>query len=475
MLLMRDLQRQNDAEMHLKRHLDVIADTHTGRIDLPELHATKLADTLASAAKAPLYRDWLPPLLHSAPDGPQSISRFTDLPLMAKGNSRTRGHDAFGLPINQFLHYYETSGTTGPPWAAPKALDDLIVNTVNIGEMWARMLTPADVALILIIAPLGPAPYQFEKVFEYLGIMSVRPWVEYIDGDYARVLDLIDSLSVNIFVGAPSRLLAMIQFAVRNHRPIPQFEHVLLIAEQTGTAQLRHLSHLTGGRVCVGAYGSSETGTIAAACEHSRLHLQVQSYILELIDDRGIRLIDGSPDTGELVVTTLDLPSRPLLRYRTGDLITVDGARCPCGLALPVVHTKGRANDVLALPGGAMTQEDFEAALWPPHLPGPTILNYMLIVGRHTIICLVTTDLPVDHEWASATAVRIRPLFPPYGVVVRPIAALSPLASLSGDLGWKLSRVLKLDDEKAWDRLPASMKNVVEAAFADFSRVGDGD
>jgi phenylacetate-CoA ligase len=365
MLLLRDLLRQADAEMHLKRHLDVVADAHTGRIDLGELHAAKLANILPYAAKAPLYRDWLPQLLDRAHTDKPSTELLTDIPvlvtellrdipLLVKGDSRTIGYDTLALPMGQFLHYYETSGTTGPPMAAPKALEDLIANTVNIGEMWARLLKPSDVALILIIAPLGPAPYQFEKVFEYLGMMSVRPWVEYIDGDYTRVLDLIDTLSVNVFVGAPSRLLAMIQFAARHHRPIPHFDHVLLLAEQTGAAQLRHLSHLTSGHVCVGTYGSSETGTIAVTCEHSQLHLQMQSYILELIDDQGIRLIDGSADSGELVVTTLDLISRPLLRYRTGDLIEVDGGQCPCGLALPVIRTRGRAKPKFPLGGGAL-------------------------------------------------------------------------------------------------------------------------
>src|SRR5690606_1734349 len=142
--------------------------------------------------------------------------------------------------------------------------------------------------------------------------------------------------------------------------------------------------------------GSSETGTTAVTCEHSQLHLQTQSFILELLDERGTRLVDGSADSGELVVTTLDLLSRPLLRYRTGDLVEVDDRPCPCGLASPVVRTQGRAQDVLAIPGGAVGQEDLEAALWTDGGAGPTVLNYMLVVRGDSIICFVTTDLPAD-------------------------------------------------------------------------------
>src|SRR5262249_33200852 len=155
--------------------------------------------------------------------------------------------------------------------------------------------------------------------------------VDYIDGDYCKVLRLVDELPANVFVGAPSRLLAMIQFAVRHGLPAPRFDRLLLIAEQTGPSFLCHLERLTGAVAFVGSYGSSETGTVSACCEHGRLHLQLQSYLLELHDERGARLVDGGRDEGELVVTTLDLLGRPLLRYRTGDLIEVDSEPCPCG------------------------------------------------------------------------------------------------------------------------------------------------
>jgi len=56
-------------------------------------------------------------------------------------------------------------------------VEDLVVNTMNIGEMWGRLLRPGDTALILINGPFAPAGYQFEKVLEYLSVMSIRSWV----------------------------------------------------------------------------------------------------------------------------------------------------------------------------------------------------------------------------------------------------------------------------------------------------------
>lgn len=472
MLLMRDEKHRVDAGQRLARHLAVIGDVFAGRCDFQTLHSAKLAETLTAAAHAKLYSTSLATLVgrNGAACRPFDET-LAMLPLLGKRELSERSTDAFTRRTSEFLHYFESSGTTGPPVSAPKAVDDLLVNTANIGEMWGRFLTPEDVALILIIAPLAPAPYQFEKVLEYLGVMSLKPWVDYIDGDYTKVLRLVDELGVNVFVGAPSRLLAMIQFAVRRGLPAPRFDRLMLIAEQTGPSFLRHLERLTGAQAYVGCYGSSETGTIAVSCERRRLHLQLQSFLLELHDESGTRLVDGTADRGELVVTTLDLLARPLLRYRTGDLVEVDAAPCPCGLALPVVRTQGRAQDVLAMPGGAVRQEDLEAAIWADGIRGAIVLNYMLVIRGDEIVCLVTTDRPVDAGWAGDTARRIRPVFPGRRLTVRPVDALSPLASLSGDLGWKLSRVLDLGQERAWDRLPAAIAAVVRDGLGEFREV----
>ncbi|MGW1108981.1 phenylacetate--CoA ligase family protein [Streptomyces sp. NPDC002540] len=384
------------------------------------------------------------------------------LPLLDRGELRRRSRDALTREVTSFLHYFESSGTTGDPVAAPKAVDDLVVNTANIGEMWVRLVGPEDVALVLINGPFAPAGYQFEKVLEYLGVMSMRLWVDNVTGDYTRVLRQIRELAVNTYVGSASRLLEMLHFALRSGERLPRFERLLLLAEQTGPAFLRHLERLTGAKAYVASYGSSETGTTAATCEQGRLHLQPQSYLFELHDERGTRLVDGTPDTGELVVTTLDLPGRPLVRYRTGDLVTIAGAPCPCGLALPVVETRGREQDALVLAGGAVRQEDFEAALWPGDEAGPTVLDYMLVVRHPDVVCLATVDRTPGEAWSSATARRLGALFTGHRFALRTVDRLPPSAALGAYVGWKLSRVLDLDGAAPiWDQLPPPLAAVI--------------
>ncbi|MBW4721479.1 phenylacetate--CoA ligase family protein [Saccharothrix obliqua] len=453
-------------------HTELVRDVFAGRADLRALYARKLVSALSAALASPMYERVIPAEVRAALGAGAAVDPaavlddvFGRLPFLGKRELSDHGRKAFTRELSEFLHYYESSGTTGHPAAAPKAVDDLVVNTINIGEMWGRLIQPADVALILINAPFAPAAYQFEKIMEYLGVMSFRPWVDNITGDYTRVLRLVGELGATVFIGPPSRLLEMVQFAHRAGLPAPKFERLLLMAEQTGPMLLAHLERLTGARAYVGSYGSSEAGTVAVTCEHRSLHLQVQSYLLELVDERGARPVTGARDRGELVVTTLDIPARPLIRYRTGDLVEVDDAPCACGLALPVLRTLGRTQDLLVLEGNGVRQNDVEDALWTEELPGGAVFNYMLVVRGKQVVVLVTTDGSGEARWSDALARRIAPLFPGHEVSVRPVDTLPPLAALGQYLGWKLSRVLDLDDERNWDRLPEPIRSVVRRSL----------
>ena len=472
MTLFRDEEIRAESAALVQRHSAVIRQAQLGDGQLRSLQAEKLVGILQIAADAPLYADSLhqwrdPGFLAWARQLPASAvlgEILPALPMLPREELRRRATEVFTRPTDSFLHYFESSGTTGDPVAAPKAIDDLIVNTMNIGEMWGRLLGEGDVALILINGPFAPAGYQFEKVLEYLGVMSTRLWADNVTGDYARILRTVREISANVYVGTASRLLELLHYVSRSGEPAPRFDHLMLMAEQTGPALRRHLERLTGATAHVASFGSSETGTTAASCELGQLHLQLQSFVLELLDEKGARLIDGSADVGELVVTTLDLPGRPLIRYRTGDLIEITGVPCACTVALPTVRTVGRIQDGIALPDGShRRQDEVEAALWGfgEDRPGYA-LNYLLVRRRPNVTCLVTTDREVDAAWRQATERRMGGLFPGHRFELRILDALPRLASLGSYVGWKMSHVLDLDDPGLRDRMPDPFGSIVD-------------
>ncbi|MYR00899.1 hypothetical protein, partial [Streptomyces sp. SID6139] len=137
------------------------------------------------------------------------------------------------------------------------------------------------------------------------------------------------------------------------------------------------------------------------------------------------------------------------------------------------LRTLGREQDVVALSGNGVRQNDLEAALWSTELPGHTVFNYMLVVRDRGVVLLVTTDGTPDGAWNAMVAERLTPLFPGLAVSVRPVETLPPLASLGQYLGWKLSRVLDLNDERNWARLPEPINAVVAESLRQLGTGSD--
>ncbi|ANU10114.1 hypothetical protein BBH88_07255 [Planococcus antarcticus DSM 14505] len=94
-------------------------------------------------------------------------------------------------------------------------------------------------------------------------------------------------------------------------------------------------------------YGSREVGGIAIECElHDGLHISTFSNYLEIVDENGIEASPG--EIGEIVLTSLNNFSFPLIRYRVGDFGKEKNGVCPCGNPFPLLSTlEGRTSDYL--------------------------------------------------------------------------------------------------------------------------------
>ncbi len=110
-------------------------------------------------------------------------------------------------------------------------------------------------------------------------------------------------------------------------------------------------------------YGAREAGLLGRQCPNGGIHLSAEFIILETLDEQGRPSKPGCP--GEVVVTNLASSDFPVLRYRTGDLATLDHHPCPCGRTLPLLkEINGRANDCLVATDGSLVH--------------PTAFNYVI-------------------------------------------------------------------------------------------------
>ena len=127
-------------------------------------------------------------------------------------------------------------------------------------------------------------------------------------------------------------------------------------------------------------YGGRESGFIARECPEGRMHISSEDIIVELVDEKGRPVQQG--ESGEVVITHLATAGFPFLRYKTGDIATLDEEPCPCGRGLPVLkEVIGRSNDLLITQSGAVVH--------------PNAINY-IVREFHKIVAYKVIQTSLD-------------------------------------------------------------------------------
>jgi phenylacetate-CoA ligase len=90
------------------------------------------------------------------------------------------------------------------------------------------------------------------------------------------------------------------------------------------------------GKKMISEYGAAETGIIAFECPKGKMHINMETVIVE-------------EENNEVLVTNLISRSFPVIRYKLGDYIELDpGTRCDCGRVHPVIkEVLGRTGKVI--------------------------------------------------------------------------------------------------------------------------------
>jgi phenylacetate-CoA ligase len=80
-------------------------------------------------------------------------------------------------------------------------------------------------------------------------------------------------------------------------------------------------------------YGSRELGLIGMSCEKSsKLHINMYQQYVEITNDRGERI--PSNQKGNIIITNLNNYIMPLIRYKIGDVGSLNKKDCKCGRGL---------------------------------------------------------------------------------------------------------------------------------------------
>jgi phenylacetate-CoA ligase len=157
----------------------------------------------------------------------------------------------------------------------------------------------------------------------------------------------------------------------------------LILGAEPWTDEMRQEIERKLGAHAVNIYGLSEVigPGVSNECVEGKsgMHIAEDHFLTEVINpETGEPVPDG--EVGEIVFTTLTKEAMPLLRYRTGDLCTIDREACKCGRThARMSRIVGRTDDMLIIRGVNVFPSQIEAALVGHDALSP---HYAIVVTR---------------------------------------------------------------------------------------------
>jgi len=295
----------------------------------------------------------------------------------------------FGLlavPREQVVAVHGSSGTGGRPTLVAYTREDL--------RLWARMCARALGCAGATAGSLVHNAYGYGLFTGGLGIhqgaIELGATVVPVSGGMtSRQVTLIRDLRPDILTCTPSYALrlgeALADAGSADAGSGGSSLRAGVFGAEPWTDELRtRIGDLLGLRA-LDIYGLSEVigPGVAAECYEAAdgLHVNEDHFIVEAIDPvTGEPVPDGTP--GELVFTTVTKQALPLLRYRSGDIASLNREPCVCGRTLTrMSKVLGRRDDMLVLSGVNVYPSEVERVLLAEPALAP---DYLLVVDRRS-------------------------------------------------------------------------------------------
>ncbi len=367
------------------------------REKLKALQLKLLKETIALAYNSPYYRA----TFAAAGISPDSFKRLEDLknlPFINKSTLRKRQEtsppygDLTCVPSDDMVYLSASSGSTGVPTASPFTWQDFEEwQDYEARLFWSSGLRPSDVychSLQFTMFVGGPDVIGAMKV----GAMCL--WGGAIPSE--RLLDILQKWRVTAMWTTPSYAWYLGETAqAQGIDPMTDLaiRKIFVAGEPGGSIpETRQRIEALWGAELYDYYGLSDIfGACAGMCEAKEgLHWAEDHILVEVLDpDSGEEVSEG--ERGELVITSLKKRARPLIRFRTGDIVSYTTERCGCGrthLRLHGVH--GRVDDMLIISGINVFPSDIEKVVRQNHhLTG----EYRLVVSEHKHLAQLTVEV----------------------------------------------------------------------------------
>ena len=335
------------------------------REELQQLQLERLQSTLNRVYRnVPLYRR----IFDDQRIVPEDISTFEEfrrLPFTARKDlHQNYPYGLFAVPLREVVRIHTTSETIDRPTVVGYTTKDL----KNWANLVARILTAGDVTAEDVIQisfqyGLFTGAFGLHSGAERIGASVIPASSENTE----RQIRVMQDYRTTVLVSTPS-----FAFIVADRLEKLGIDPKALNLKKGlfgGEAWTEKTRKEIEGALFIEAfdnYGVSELmgPGIAGECpEKKGLHIFEDHFLPEIIEPRsGNRLPPG--EEGELVITTLTREAFPLVRYRTGDITSLDYTPCACGRTMVrMKRVMGRVDDIIIVKGINVVPEQIEKIL----------------------------------------------------------------------------------------------------------------
>ena len=418
--------------------------------------------------RSPFYKNHLRAIRPDELD----LDGITALPFTTKADLRDAMLDMLCGSVADAAFYYETTGTTGRPTPCPKGALDHDLNYLPIADALKgiadKHFTGSERPLLAVLIPndVHSACTTFAFAARHANIAKFDVFPVSPTVGFERFFEIMLELRVNMVVSSPGMLMSLAEMSdsygvdVRDDLNV---QVVLTTGEVCSEAMSALLAETWGATAYNVLYGSQEAGVPAVTGTDGILRVVDPTYLCEVLDaDSGESL--GFDGHGELCLTTLVPGIKPLIRYRTGDLVNVVRDAGTLRTSLQVL---GRVKDRVLIGGKYRSAVEIENAIL---IDPSSIYGYDLDIVTHDSVDRLQIRLKAkddaNHENLK-TAVRERvrrDLGVDSGVKVLPLLNLK--SATGGWVSWKAARINDLRtppaDDDIEDQWAARLARAVE-------------
>ena len=265
----------------------------------------------------------------------KTLEDLKKIPVTTKDDLQKYNDDFLCVPKEAIIDYVTTSGTLGDPVIFALTDNDLKRLAYNESISFACSgVTKNDVLqLMTTIDRRFMAGLAYFLGARELGAGIIRVGAGIPELQWDSIL----KFKPTYLIAVPSFLLKLIEYANQHNIDINQsgVKGAICIGEplRNQDFSLNTLAKKITDSWNISlfsTYASTEMNTAFNECEAQQGgHHHPELIIAEILDDNNHPVANG--DIGELTITTLGVEGMPLLRFKTGDMVSAHSEACTCG------------------------------------------------------------------------------------------------------------------------------------------------